>query len=510
MTTRKAADAGNTTSSNISGRSDLNGYYDSLDGLNKSESFDEKMGMQTLNPQESGYTSNETASIKTIKPLNRWPTLFEILNKKTRSPVDLWSFYVYMRDTQKSIDYLDFWIDTVQHMNLCKVYVKGLKESLIVSEHLKDVTREEGEELKRSTVSRHNSKSSIAKSHKRESSGTSSNRDSASSSMLLDLLMKNDLLEGGDAHRLSSFLRGEAAVRSSDPIVNAKIEELKRRSLLPSSGATGPAGPRSKTPPTSSGDKSLGRSPSVLRQQQVSGRTSSTSLQESYERTSRIGPELVEALIDEDYMENSKDSHFVTRTTLRKSSKNILNTYFLEGSEKRVLIPDDMREQVIYAVETEGRDDPEVFDESREYVFKAMEHEAYPNFLRDVAMCNVTSVSAVIRMFLAILCAFAAFWTGYTLIFLDYQPKKTRAVVTLPFFLASYFLFSSFYKIDPVLCFLGFSESRSSHSGLIRMREPFVKKLLLKRSLFVLITLCLVAAAFSVLFALVPGTHLHH
>lgn len=509
MTTHNMADAEDAGPSKISGRSDLKGYYDSLDALNRPESLNEKEGIQHRTAEESDYTSDAMSSVTSIRALDRWPTLFEILNKKTQSPVDLWSFYVYMRDAQKSIDYLDFWIDTVQHMNLCKVYVKGLKESLIVNENLKDAG-EEAEEIKRSLTSRHNSKSSPTKSHRRESSGASSNRDSASSSMLLDLLMKNDLLEGGDTHRLSSFLRGEAAVRSSDPIVNAKIEELKRRSLFPNTGVTGNAGPRSKSPTASTTDKLIGRSSSLSQQRQSSARASSSSLAESCERTSRIGPEMVEALIDGDYPESSKESHYVTRATLRKSSKNILNTYFLEGSEKRVLIPDDMREQVIYAIETEGRDDPEVFDESREYVFKAMEHEAYPNFLRDVAMCNVTPTSAVIRMFAAILCGFAAFWTGYTLIFLDYQPKKTRAVVTLPFFLASYFIFSSFYKTDPILCLLGFSESLSSHSGLTRIREPFVKKLLLKRSLFVLMVLCLVAAAFSVLFALVPGKHLHH
>lgn len=40
---------------------------------------------------------------------NRLPTLFEVLSRRTRPPVDLFSFYIYMRDQQKSVDYLDFW-----------------------------------------------------------------------------------------------------------------------------------------------------------------------------------------------------------------------------------------------------------------------------------------------------------------------------------------------------------------------------------------------------------------
>lgn len=40
---------------------------------------------------------------------NRLPTLFEVLSRRTRPPVDLFSFYIYMRDQQRSVDYLDFW-----------------------------------------------------------------------------------------------------------------------------------------------------------------------------------------------------------------------------------------------------------------------------------------------------------------------------------------------------------------------------------------------------------------
>lgn len=40
---------------------------------------------------------------------NRLPTLFEVLSRRTHPPVDLFSFYIYMRDQQRSVDYLDFW-----------------------------------------------------------------------------------------------------------------------------------------------------------------------------------------------------------------------------------------------------------------------------------------------------------------------------------------------------------------------------------------------------------------
>lgn len=40
---------------------------------------------------------------------NRLPTLFEVLSRRTAAPVDLFFFYIYMRDQQRSVDYLDFW-----------------------------------------------------------------------------------------------------------------------------------------------------------------------------------------------------------------------------------------------------------------------------------------------------------------------------------------------------------------------------------------------------------------
>lgn len=456
---------GNQVSSKYVDANQMNDYYEALKQLDSNKSN----GQQ----QYDGYGEEKSTTSTT---LNRWPTLFEILNKKTLPPVDLWSFYVYMRDTQKSIDYLDFWIDSVQHMNLCKVYVKGLKQSLVQNEKYRDSLKQQ------------------ETAEKRISQASAETTGSRSSSMLLDLLMKNDLLEGKDSHRLSAFLRGETSVRTSDPVVTSKIRELQRRSV------------NFDADPDDSDDN----------------------LDKPGERTSKINPEMVETFIQDSktgpqqppqqpqqqlqlqQQSQPSSTHFVSRAALRKSSQNIMTTYFLDNSDKRILIPDDIRQRVIHSIQMEGRDDPEVFDESREYVFKAMEHEAYPSFLRDNAMCNVTQRSSVVRTFLGILCAFAAFWTGYTLIFLDYRPKPVRAVVTIPFFFASYLLFSALYRIDPLLCLLGYGESKAGNSGFVKLEEPFVKKLLRKRALFVLFLICLTAAAFSILFALVPGKRLHH
>ncbi|KZF22111.1 regulator of G protein signaling [Xylona heveae TC161] len=63
---------------------------------------------------------------------NRLPTLFEVLSRRTLAPVDLFSFYIYMRDQQRSVDYLDFWLDVSQHMSLCRHYVRELRRSVLI------------------------------------------------------------------------------------------------------------------------------------------------------------------------------------------------------------------------------------------------------------------------------------------------------------------------------------------------------------------------------------------
>ncbi|KAH3660693.1 hypothetical protein OGATHE_005025 [Ogataea polymorpha] len=282
--------------------------------------------------------------------VNRWPTLFEILNRRTQPPVDLWSFYVYMRDEQRNIDYLDFWIDTVQHMGLCKAYVKGLKQSLAVNERIRNADQTFNSAPGQSTHLGQQTSPSNRQSN-------TSSRDSKSSSLLLDLLMRSNLLEESDSRRMSAFLRGETSVRSSDPLVNAKIDELKRKSQTPSDDNSKDASSESN----------------------------------SAKRVSTINPQMIETMIQQDLLpreKSLKDSHIATREKLSQSAQNIVDTYFLDSSPKRIVIPPEMVERLIQAVQRDGRDDPEVFDESREFVFKAMEHEAYPNFLRYHALSN--------------------------------------------------------------------------------------------------------------------------
>lgn len=76
----------------------------------------------------------------------------------------------------------------------------------------------------------------------------------------------------------------------------------------------------------------------------------------------------------------------------------------------------------------------------------------------------------------------------------------------LPFTVGVYFLASYQYSLDPVMALLGFSEY--TPFNVSRIREPYIRTLLIKRALVVLLVTVLVDAALCVLFILVPGKRL--
>lgn len=75
----------------------------------------------------------------------------------------------------------------------------------------------------------------------------------------------------------------------------------------------------------------------------------------------------------------------------------------------------------------------------------------------------------------------------------------------LPFTIGAYFLISYQYKLDIAAAYLGFSEY--TWMNWSRVREPFVRRLLLTRATIALLVFAAVAVALSVLFIFVPGTN---
>lgn len=202
---------------------------------------------------------------------------------------------------------------------------------------------------------------------------------------------------------------------------------------------------------------------------------------------------------------NASPSHTINRRDIRASAERILYAYLIQGAEREISLPPHITRGVANAIEVEGRDDPEVFDEARDYIFQAMEREAFPGFLRSKALGNLVPMSAILRLVVGLLALLGGFWTAFALIFLDYS-RRTRVWVLLPFFVGTYYCFSHQYELDPLLAIAGISES--TFFSFIRIKEPYVRNLLFRRSLWVLFLAILIAGILTIIFSTVPSIRL--
>lgn len=203
--------------------------------------------------------------------------------------------------------------------------------------------------------------------------------------------------------------------------------------------------------------------------------------------------------------DSNSPGHTVARNDIRASAEKILYTYLLPGSEREIILPEDMTSTCINLIEDDGRDDPEVFDPAKDYVFQAMERDAFPGFLQAKALGNLVPLSIILRLAFALISFGGGFWGAFYVV-LRNKPRNIRCWVILPFLVASYFIVSYQYKIDPVMAFLGYSEYTFMNWAPIR--EPYVRRLLNKRAMVTAAIAILTAAALSILFIFVPGTML--
>ncbi|CCH43793.1 Bud site selection protein [Wickerhamomyces ciferrii] len=497
--------------------------YDDEDDLN----------IETKNYQQDIY-SNQQQQVP-HSTLSRLPTLYEVLNRKTQPPVDLWSFYIFMRDYQNSVDYLDFWIDVITHLRLCKDYVKGLRESLLLSEKHKSSS---GDDQKRNTTSSSNYEQ--LQGQGQQGTPGQQQRTSVSSSLLLEALLSEGFLDDNDNKRVSSFLQGNEYINTSDPRINAILgintipieetqgqePEFEEAPIIQSQSNIQPQTPStprsSKSPLLNQYEPLTSPSKTYIRDspKRNSGQSSINFQQKQTitpkRNSTRILPENLEA-----YTSNIKNGN-ITRSTLKSSSKNLLNTYFQSNSSHRLNIPDRIIRKIKHDVELQGRDDPEVFDDAKNYVYNIMERESFPLFLQQNALHNLNNKSVLIRLILGLFLLFAGFWISYVLIFINIRPKSIRAVIIVPFLLGVYLVLTFLYKLDPIMVWLGLSDNQELYHPKIHgskgsnlkknwvknLKEPFIKKLLIKRSIWIVGLTLLISAVLSILFGLVPGHRL--
>jgi ABC-type glycerol-3-phosphate transport system permease component len=147
-----------------------------------------------------------------------------------------------------------------------------------------------------------------------------------------------------------------------------------------------------------------------------------------------------------------------------------------------------------------------MFHAQKDYCFRAMEQDAFPRFLRSKAFGNLTPMSALVRLVAGLISLWVGLATAFALVFLDVKPKSVRFYLFIPFTFALLFLISHQYELDPILVFLGQSETTPFRT--LRIREPYVRKLLIGRSIWVSILVVVGVTALTLLFWAVPGHRL--
>jgi len=132
-------------------------------------------------------------------------------------------------------------------------------------------------------------------------------------------------------------------------------------------------------------------------------------------------PSFMSSPLEQHTSDSNSPAHTVARADIRASAERILYIYLLPGAEREIILPHQITHEITISIEERGRDDPEVFDAAKDYVFQAMERDAFPGFLRMKALGNLVPPSMMLRLIIGLLAMFAAFWVGFILIFLDYS-----------------------------------------------------------------------------------------
>lgn len=397
-------------------------------------------------------------SLQSSRTRQRLPTLAEVLARRTLPPVDLYCFYLYLQ-REAAEDALDFWLDVQQHENLCRAYFKDLRKSgKSVKE---DWPQYYAEALERGSI--YNKINGI-------NDQTSTLRKGPETSW--DHQSRVDSPDGNQ----STYSPAPSPIPSA---------------VAGSRNASGSGAPL--TAPRFPGD------PDYLAQQTRAERKSILAKRGS------VAPTVISR------------SAAITRTDLIASAERIYARYLLPGSEKEIYLPAPLRinsfpissSTLPHPQDVEQQRAlariPDMFHSQKEYVFRTMEADVFPRFLRAKAFGNLTPISVLVRLSLGLLALWAALATAFSFVFLNVDRAK-RCWVILPFSVAVLLLMSHQYELDPILVLL--SQSETTPFRLIRIREPYVHRLLLQRSLSVLLLIALITAALTVLFVFVPGHRL--
>lgn len=363
-------------------------------------------------------------------------------------------------------DILDFWLDVQQHENLCRAYFKDVRKSgRTIKEDWPqywDYARRRGSIY--GTVVGLN-----------PDAATTKRSTQSTGELISDYDKRNLAAAGSDSHGRKST--------SPLPQHNTGGSEYNRVA------SASPEPPRSGTPfslsrrtPTLFNLRRASRAPTII------PRSAAISRMDLIASAERI---FYRYLSPAGNTVNSDENHEIYLPPALRIHSFPLNS----SQEPRSPTEMSLMAQV-----------PDMFHAQKEYCFRAMEQDAFPRFLRSKAFGNLTPISALVRLIAGLVILWVGLAVAFSLVFLDVEPKSKRFFLFLPFTLAILFIISHQYELDPILVFLGQSETTPFRT--LTMREPYVKKLLLGRAIWVTVLVAIFTTALTLLFWAVPGYRL--
>ncbi|KAJ7220552.1 RGS domain-containing protein [Mycena pura] len=389
---------------------------------------------------------------------NRLPSFTEVLSRRTRPPVDLFMFYLFLQ-REGAEDILDFWLDVQQHENLCRAYFKDVRKSgRSIKEDWPqywDYARRRGSIY--GTVVGMNPEA-----------GGAGKRSTASTNELLTEHAETDEKYGGPS--------------TSPRPVHSENTRVASTSPDPYSSVRSPSPFLAGRTPTLFTMKRASRAPTVI------PRSSAITRQNLIASAERIYFRYLSPVAN---TVNSTENHEI----YLPPSLRIHSFPLSSAHEPKTAAELNVMAQI-----------PDIFHAQKEYCFRAMEQDAFPRFLRSKAFGNLTPVSSLVRLIIGLLTLWIGLAAAFSLVFLDVHPKSKRFFLFIPFTIAVLCLVSHQYELDPILVFFGQSETTPFRT--LRIREPYVKKLLLGRAIWVSVLVMAFVAALTLLFWAVPGHRL--
>ncbi|WWC59036.1 uncharacterized protein I303_101582 [Kwoniella dejecticola CBS 10117] len=410
--------------------------------------------------------------------LSRLPTLQEVLDRRTRPPLDLFCFYIFLQ-RESAEDALDFWLDVQQHENMCKAYFKDIKKSgRSIEEEWPEFAQ-----YARTNGSHFAPLLSLSNDHHHHYSQPQSpnpNFGSDSPSPRANQGAEFDSPTLGTAtgrERRDTESHGQNARSTAfSPTPSSNINELGQNTNNNTNNGSGIPQNRDRPSMTPSGRMSL--------RGKFAG-----------ERKSKA-PTVI-----------ARD-RAIEKAALVEGAERIYLRYLLPGAEREIYLPPSLR---IHNFPISTSQDvspliPDLYHAQKVYIFKALEQDAFPRFLRAKAFGNLTPLGSFVRLILGLVCLWGGFVLAFSLIFLDWKPKLTRLWTILPFIFATNLLLSSYYSLSPLLAL--FNRSETTPFRLIKVKEPYVRKLLTIRALWIELVCILITAILVVIFTVVPGHRL--